>query len=120
MMCGVESTSASPEDASAVTTTPKPGTEKPTSCCEFSIVGPRTPSARPGEIVLRDVDRGRSVEPEQRERAVGREVTRAAMERKAEVRGALDPELHDDRLDEHLLPRRVETFDHTLERGVVV
>ncbi|MCZ7682202.1 MAG: hypothetical protein M5U28_26790 [Sandaracinaceae bacterium] len=47
MMCGVESTSTSPEVAMALSTTPKLGIEKPISSEAASISGPRMPTASP-------------------------------------------------------------------------
>ena len=67
-----------------------------------------------------DVDRRRCVEAEERQGAVRREVTRAPVKRETEIGGALDAELHHDGLDEDLLPRRVEPFDHAFEGRVVV
>jgi hypothetical protein len=72
------------------------------------------------QVVLCDVDGRRSIETKKRKRTVGREVSRTSVKCESELRRALDAELHHDRLDEHLLARRIYSLDHVSQRGVVV
>ena len=81
--------------------------------------GPERTSPLRGHA-LQTADRVRGAEAQHGDRVLGRHVRNAAVEREAEAVAAIDRQLHDHGLDEHLTALGIEHVDHVAQRRVVV